>query len=150
MVYNILYIIYNILYIIYIILYIESPLGGTTAAPHLGTLHCIRVCLGVGGVVAIIIAEVLSQFILKSVKRALMVGLVGAFLTSNFIKSLQGGLEGSQGHPGRLLGALGDILGHPERLLGALGDVLGRQGGAPEGVCTTKGGLGKGLGPSQK
>ena len=60
---------------------IESPLGGTTAAPHLGTLHCIRVCLGVGGVVAIIIAEVLSQLILKSVKRALMVGLVGAFLT---------------------------------------------------------------------
>ena len=73
-----------------------------------------------------------------------------AFLTLNFIKSLQGGLEGSQGHPGRLLGALGDILGHPERLLGALGDVLGRQGRAPEGVRTTKGGLGKGLGPSQK
>ena len=86
----------------------------------------------------------------KSVKRALGGGLVEAFLTLNFIKSLQGGLEGSQGHPGRLLGALGDILGHPERLLGALGDVLGRQGGAPEGVRTTKGGLGKGLGPSQK
>ena len=73
-----------------------------------------------------------------------------AFLTLNFIKSLQGGLEGSQGHPGRLLGALGDILGHPGRLLEALGDLLRRQGRASEGVCATKGGLGKGLGPSQK
>ena len=68
----------------------------------------------------------------------------------NFIKSLQSGWGVSRGHPGRLLGALGDILGHPGRLLGALGGVLGRQGRAPEGVRATKRGLGKGLGPSQK
>ena len=63
------------------------------------------------------------------------------------MKSLQ---SGSQGHSGRVLGALGVVLGHPGRLLGALGDVLGRQGRASDGVRTTKGGLGEGPGPFQK
>ena len=74
-------------------------------------------------------------------------GSGGGLSSMNFIILLQGG---SQGHPGRLLGALGDVLGHPGRLLEALGDVLGRQGRASDGVRTTKGGLGKGPGPSQK
>ena len=67
----------------------------------------------------------------KSVKRALGGGLVEAFLTLNFIKSLQGGLEGSQGHPGRLLGALGDILGE------VLGDACTRLEG-PRGALETE------------
>ena len=63
------------------------------------------------------------------------------------MKSLQGG---SQGHPERVLGALGAVLGHPGRLLNALGDLFGRQGRASDGVRTTNGGLGEGPGPSQK
>ena len=63
------------------------------------------------------------------------------------MKSLQ---RGSQGHPGMVLGALGAVLGHPGRLLDALGVLFERQGRASDGVHTPKGGLEKGLGPSQK
>ena len=76
-----------------------------------------------------------------------LVGSGGGLSSMNFIILLQGG---SQGHPGRLLGTLGDVLEHPGRIMDALGDVLGRQGRASDGVCTTKGGLGNAIGPSQK
>ena len=68
----------------------------------------------------------------------------------NFMKSLQGRLGRVSGASWEAPESAWGILERLGRLLGALRDVLGRQGRAPEGVRTTKGGLGKGLGPSQK
>ena len=68
----------------------------------------------------------------------------------NFIKSLQGVTGGVSGASWE---APESAWGHPGASWEAPGSARGRPwapGEAPEGVRTTKGGLGKGLGPSQK
>ena len=58
--------------------------------------------------------------------------------------------EGPRGANDKIKNGGFRALGVRGGLLDALGDILGHQGRAPEGVRTTKGGLGKGLGSSQK